>query len=130
MLYTIPDYYKEFTCIADRCEDTCCAGWQIVIDKKSLAKYKKMPDDFGRIMRKKVNWITGTFRQDKENPEENALTVFTKDFSQLIFRHEVLRSGRNSMPTAGCSRRSRRQYPVLHRLRKDLDKDSFPWSWD
>lgn len=66
MLYTIPDYYKEFTCIADRCEDTCCAGWQIVIDKKSLAKYKKLPGDFGRIMRKKVNWITGTFRQDKE----------------------------------------------------------------
>ena len=38
MLYTIPDYYKEFQCIADKCEDTCCAGWQIVVDKKSLNK--------------------------------------------------------------------------------------------
>lgn len=36
MLYTIPDYYDDFTCIADACEDTCCAGWQIVIDKESL----------------------------------------------------------------------------------------------
>ena len=35
MLYTIPDYYKEFSCIAADCEDTCCAGWQIVIDEKS-----------------------------------------------------------------------------------------------
>lgn len=66
MIYTIPDYYKEFHCIADQCEDTCCAGWQIVIDKKSLAKYKKMSGDFGRVMRRKVNWLTGTFHQDKE----------------------------------------------------------------
>ena len=42
MLYTIPDYYKEFKCTADKCEDTCCAGWQIVIDDKALNKYKKV----------------------------------------------------------------------------------------
>lgn len=66
MQYIIPDYYKEFHCIADQCEDTCCAGWQIVIDKKSLAKYKKIQGEFGRIVHKKVNWVTGTFRQDKE----------------------------------------------------------------
>ena len=66
MQYTIPDYYKEFTCIADKCEDTCCAGWQIVIDKNSLAKYKKIPGDFGKNLRKKINWFSGTFRQDKE----------------------------------------------------------------
>ena len=41
MLYTIPDYYNEFSCIAGDCPDTCCAGWQIVIDKKSLKKYWK-----------------------------------------------------------------------------------------
>lgn len=35
MLYTRPDYYKEFTCTAKQCEDTCCAGWQIVIDSAS-----------------------------------------------------------------------------------------------
>lgn len=39
MQYSIPDYYKEFHCIADQCEETCCAGWQIMIDKKSLKKY-------------------------------------------------------------------------------------------
>lgn len=66
MIYTIPDYYKEFNCIADKCEDTCCAGWQIVIDKKSLRKYKKLSGDFGYVMRKKVNWISGTFLQDAE----------------------------------------------------------------
>lgn len=66
MIYTIPDYYKDFHCIAEKCEDTCCAGWQIVIDKKTLKKYKKMSGEFGHLVKKKINWVTGTFRQDKE----------------------------------------------------------------
>lgn len=66
MLYTIPDYYKEFQCVADRCEDTCCAGWQIVIDQETLKKYKKIKGDFRKRIWKSVNWFQGTFRQDKD----------------------------------------------------------------
>ncbi len=65
MLYTIPDYYKEFHCIADKCEDTCCAGWKIVIDDKSLAEYRKIKGDFSGKVLKSINWLDGTFRQDK-----------------------------------------------------------------
>jgi len=66
MLYTIPDYYDDFTCIADACEDTCCAGWQIVIDKESLQKYKRIRGSFRKRMLKSVNWFNSTFRQDKD----------------------------------------------------------------
>ncbi len=66
MLYTIPDYYKEFQCTADKCEDTCCAGWQIVIDDKSLKKYKKIRGDYRETVRRSINFLTKTFRQDKE----------------------------------------------------------------
>lgn len=66
MLYTVPDYYKEFSCIADRCEDTCCAGWQIVVDKNSLAKYRRTRGPYLKTIMKNVNWLQGTFRQDKE----------------------------------------------------------------
>ena len=66
MLYTIPDYYKEFKCTADKCEDTCCAGWQIVIDKKSLYKYKQVKGDFKKRLRKSIDWKEGTFHQDGE----------------------------------------------------------------
>ena len=66
MLYTIPDYYKEFTCTADKCEDTCCAGWQIVVDKKSLVKYRRTSGPYLGTLLKRVNWLNGTFRQDKE----------------------------------------------------------------
>ena len=45
MRYTVPDYYKKFQCLAGVCPATCCAGWQIVIDPKSLARYHKVTGD-------------------------------------------------------------------------------------
>ena len=66
MLYTKPDYYKDFECVADKCEDTCCAGWQIVIDRETLKKYTKIKGDFRKRMWRSVNWFRGTFKQDKE----------------------------------------------------------------
>lgn len=82
MRYTIPDYYKEFQCTADQCEDTCCAGWQIVIDEKSLRKYKNVRGKFLPRMLCSVNWFTKTFRQDKEKRcaflnEENLCDLYT-----------------------------------------------------
>lgn len=66
MLFTIPDYYKEFSCIADQCEDTCCAGWQIVVDPKSLKKYKSVRGAYRKTLMKNVNFFAKIFRQDKE----------------------------------------------------------------
>ena len=66
MLYTIPDYYKEFQCIADKCPDTCCAGWQIVIDDRSLERYKKIRGKFLWRVLSSVDWNKKVFRQDKE----------------------------------------------------------------
>lgn len=66
MLYTIPDYYSEFQCIADRCEDTCCAGWQIVIDKRALYKYRKTKGKFGKRLRHSIDWHRGIFRQSED----------------------------------------------------------------
>ncbi|MBQ8038633.1 MAG: flagellin lysine-N-methylase, partial [Lachnospiraceae bacterium] len=66
MLYTIPDYYKEFQCIADKCPDTCCAGWQIVIDEQSLERYKKTRGKFFRRVLSSIDWRKSVFRQDKE----------------------------------------------------------------
>lgn len=42
MINTFPAYYKNFKCIADKCPDTCCAGWEIVVDPESLEKYKAL----------------------------------------------------------------------------------------
>lgn len=66
MRYIIPDYYKEFRCTAHRCEDTCCAGWQIVIDRKSLKDYGKVKGTFRKKVYRSIDFLKGTFRQDTE----------------------------------------------------------------
>ena len=66
MIYTRPDYFNEFKCIADKCKDTCCAGWQIVIEEESLEKYKKIKGDYIWKVMTGVDWEEGCFRQDKE----------------------------------------------------------------
>ena len=66
MLYTIPDYYHEFSCVAGKCEDTCCAGWQIVADEASLENYKNETGAFAERLKESVNWEEGTFKQDKD----------------------------------------------------------------
>ncbi|QQE74109.1 flagellin lysine-N-methylase [Brevibacillus composti] len=40
----IPEYMKYFACIGSECEDTCCAGWSVSIDKATYKKYKKTKD--------------------------------------------------------------------------------------
>lgn len=66
MLYSIPDYYKEFSCTADQCEDTCCAGWHIVVDRKALNRYRHVSGVFKKDLRRGINWKEGTFRQSTE----------------------------------------------------------------
>ena len=48
----IPDYYKDFQCIADKCKDSCCIGWEIMIDSKSYKKYQNVKGEFrDRLMK-------------------------------------------------------------------------------
>lgn len=63
MLYTIPDYYKKFHCLAGDCPATCCAGWQIVIDRKSLLRYAALDGAFGNRVKNSVDWQEHTFLQ-------------------------------------------------------------------
>lgn len=64
MLYTIPDYYESFSCTADACEDTCCTGWQIVVDEEALERYRAEKGPYRKKLREAICWRDGTFRQD------------------------------------------------------------------
>ena len=44
-----PDYYKKFSCIADRCAHICCVGWEIGVDRETLRKYRLLPDGDGLL---------------------------------------------------------------------------------
>ena len=47
MKLVTPKYYEEFKCIAGDCTDTCCAGWDVDVDKKSNDFYKTVTGPFG-----------------------------------------------------------------------------------
>jgi lysine-N-methylase len=38
-----PQYAKAFHCIGGECEDTCCHGWDVPIDKATYEKYRSTP---------------------------------------------------------------------------------------
>ena len=41
-----PEYYKNFKCIADKCEHSCCIGWEIDIDEETLKKYESLENPY------------------------------------------------------------------------------------
>lgn len=63
MIYTIPEYYNQFQCLASACPATCCAGWQIVIDEKTQEKYRNYKGSFGNRLKNSIDWENGTFWQ-------------------------------------------------------------------
>lgn len=54
MKIRVPEYFKYFKCIASKCEDTCCAGWGIVIDDATYDRYKNVQGEFGDILRSEI----------------------------------------------------------------------------
>lgn len=54
MINRVPSYFKEFTCIAEACEDTCCAGWDVVIDNQTYDSYCQMEGTFGDRLRSRM----------------------------------------------------------------------------
>lgn len=47
----VPHYYKDFKCIASKCTDTCCAGWEIIIDDETYKNYNNVSGEFGERLR-------------------------------------------------------------------------------
>ena len=82
MQITRPDFYKEFSCIAGACPDTCCAGWQIMIDEKSLKKYKKFKGTFRNRLHNDIDWSEQAFRQYDRRcaflNEENLCDIYSE----------------------------------------------------
>ena len=46
-----PAYYHNFSCIADRCPDSCCHEWEVQVDAGSAARYRSMEGPLGDALR-------------------------------------------------------------------------------
>lgn len=49
-----PAYYPKFKCIADKCTDNCCIGWEIDIDEYTSDLYKKTDGEFGNRLKSSI----------------------------------------------------------------------------
>lgn len=54
MLLRVPDFYDSFRCIAGKCTDTCCVGWEIDVDDVSAKRYAKVKGAFGEKLRENI----------------------------------------------------------------------------
>lgn len=88
MEYTYPDYYKKFQCIAGSCENTCCAGWGIAIDDKTLGKYKDYLGSFGSRLYNSIDWKAGSFQQTNKRcaflNEENLCDIYSEAGKDML----------------------------------------------
>lgn len=50
-----PDYYKKFKCIAEKCNHSCCVGWEIDVDDDTLRFYNSLNSDFGKKIINNIN---------------------------------------------------------------------------
>jgi len=50
-----PSYYKKFKCIADKCEHSCCIGWEIDIDEVTLKKYEKLKNGYAPAIKESIS---------------------------------------------------------------------------
>lgn len=56
MLLRTPLYCKDFKCIADKCSDNCCIGWEIDIDEKTANYYRTLDGEFGDRLRNSIDF--------------------------------------------------------------------------
>ena len=46
-----PSFYKDFKCLADKCGDSCCIGWEINIDREREVLYARLGGEIGEALR-------------------------------------------------------------------------------
>ncbi len=54
MKFITPSYYQLFRCIADKCTDNCCIGWEIGIDPDTAQLYRSVDSDFGKRLQENI----------------------------------------------------------------------------
>ncbi|HWR45764.1 flagellin lysine-N-methylase [Sporomusa sp.] len=80
-----PEYMKKFHCIGANCEDICCGGWRIVIDKDTYQKYRECPDkDLRKQLKEHVTRIRTdaddtNYAKIKLNPDDGSCPLLDGD---------------------------------------------------
>ena len=68
-----PHYYKDFSCIASRCPDSCCQEWEVDVDPEAAALYRSLPGELGDKLRSVLcdgedGWASMAITADRRCP--------------------------------------------------------------
>ncbi len=70
----VPKYMHDFSCIGPACEDSCCTGWAIYIDKHTFERYSKVKT--GPLKRLLKKHIILNNNSEHENDADYARVLF------------------------------------------------------
>ena len=59
--------FENFKCIADKCKHSCCVGWEISIDKKTLKKYKRDKSGLRQKLKNCIDYKNCVFVKTQDN---------------------------------------------------------------
>lgn len=87
MQVVTPEFAKKFTCTAGSCPDTCCQGWQIIIDPDTLARYRNIEGELGEAVRAAIVPEAEPYFRFSENGkcallDENGLCKLQKEIGE------------------------------------------------
>lgn len=88
MQVTIPEFAKDFACAAGSCPDTCCQGWEIIIDPDTLKYYQQLTGELGEAARNAIIYEDEPFFRFSEKGtcallDKNGLCKLQKAFGEL-----------------------------------------------
>lgn len=81
----VPEYLNEFSCIGSSCEDTCCAGWNITVEKKTYQTYRKVRDP--EMAEKLLKYV----KRNRKSHDDSSYAKFILDDNQKC--HMMLDDG-------------------------------------
>ena len=82
MFVTKPNRDADFRCLASACPDTCCAGWEIVVDDVSADRFRAMEDAMGKRLQQSLVTVDGEV-QLRRRPNGRCVLLNEKNLCDL-----------------------------------------------
>lgn len=80
----MPEYFNKFQCIGGICEDNCCIGWDVEIDRETYKNYEKVEDKMLSALFRESIYIN----EDVYNPEIDYAIVKLRKGNRCPFLNE------------------------------------------
>lgn len=86
-----PEYYSKFKCTGSECKNTCCTGWDIILDKNTYKKYRKVKNkEFaGRLLKaiSRIRKDSSDFKYARIKDANSGCSLIDEDGLCSVYKH-------------------------------------------